>query len=158
MGKSVIRAVANGAPRNKNGHQSNFQIPRKSTGAHAYHWGRKIPQAELVHKTPNGEQNLPMRATAPPRIPVPLAHDQPVPGYLEREPRKETKAMTEAWELHAQGKYCGNQLCCWGPAGKRAPRSCRCRWCNMPKPVNHKPKDGECPVKMRHKFTRSANA
>jgi hypothetical protein len=28
----------------------------------------------------------------------------------------------------------------------------RCKHCNMPKPDKHKPKDGECPVKLRHTF------
>ncbi len=41
--------------------------------------------------------DTPSTANAP-RIPVPLAHDQPVSGYLERKPRKETKMFAVNWD------------------------------------------------------------
>jgi hypothetical protein len=26
------------------------------------------------------------------------------------------------------GRYCGDQMCCWGPAGTRVPKDCRAAW------------------------------
>ncbi len=43
---------------------------------------------------------------------------------------------------HPEGRYCGNQMCCWGPAGKKVPASCENPLRKFVKPTVHIQRDG----------------